>query len=585
MRTREVVICDLVRNAIVEIDIEAVTIVSLIPISQSLVKRLLDNTAVIALFHPDCEHMTSGEYHFDPKVGPPRVGPTKLSKCAFLLGRGRLGSRAAAHFARAGVERMVIWESCVSRPKNISIRELLAKEFASAFKERVALRIENAAGRNYAVRRFLETSVYSTRSIGPWLSNSGTRSARRTFDAHGPIVHAIGSLGAGGAERQLRVVATNMRRRAFGVKILCLNAKEESTEFFADGLASEDIEVIWNAGSQCDAFFASDEHSQRAWKGYSASLPAPIREAVLGFVLQFERLKPQVVHSWLDYTNVTAGLAAVLCGVPKIVLGCRSLGPIHFQFYKPYFKSIYRALMERSEVRMTANSVAGARDYASWLEIDPSNIKVIRNAFEWPTKTGAKASFLNELSIGYGPVIGTVGRIAEEKRPYLWLQIAHRVLRKRPDATFLWVGSGPLEEQLRAEIEAFGLGNRVHLVGVHQDVEAAISAMSVMLLTSRVEGLPNVLIEAQALGVPVVSAAVGGAPEAFQEGATGLGVQADRPDDFAAALFHFLDNPDAMDCAKKCGPRFVKMTFAADKIIPEFLSLYGMNASAPVRCG
>jgi glycosyltransferase involved in cell wall biosynthesis len=103
------------------------------------------------------------------------------------------------------------------------------------------------------------------------------------------------------------------------------------------------------------------------------------------------------------------------------------------------------------------------------------------------------------------------------------------------------------------------------------------------LLTSRQEGLPNVLIEAQAFGVPVVSAAVGGALETFQEGITGMGVRSSRADDYAAAITHFLDDASARDRAKQYGPMLVKERFSVDDAVEKMLALYRSKQSPLIK--
>jgi glycosyltransferase involved in cell wall biosynthesis len=227
---------------------------------------------------------------------------------------------------------------------------------------------------------------------------------------------------------------------------------------------------------------------------------------------------------------------------------------------------------------MTANSLAGARDYASWLGIDPAVIKVINNAIDLstlPLPTSEElAAFRDEFSLGPDPVVGTIGRLVEEKRPFLWLQVACEVLKRRPQTKFLWIGGGPVESQLRQEIASLGIGDRVMIAGMRKDISTALSALSVLLLASRVEGLPNALIEAQALGVPVVSADVGGATETFREGITGLGVRGDRAADYAEAVTRLLDNADALARAKQHGPMLVKERFSVDNVVDKMLALY-----------
>jgi glycosyltransferase involved in cell wall biosynthesis len=112
------------------------------------------------------------------------------------------------------------------------------------------------------------------------------------------------------------------------------------------------------------------------------------------------------------------------------------------------------------------------------------------------------------------------------------------------------------------------------ITGMRKAIGTALSALSVLLLTSRQEGLPNVLIEAQALGVPVVSADVGGATETFLEGITGLGVRGNRAVDYATAITRLLDDSDAPVRAKQYGPKLVRERFSVDDVVDKMLALY-----------
>jgi glycosyltransferase involved in cell wall biosynthesis len=587
---RDIAVCSLVREAIDRLEIAQASVLARIPTSEALVEALLGSQSIVALFHAAAAGQRRGEYLFDPARGSLSSGPSILPRDMIMLGSSRLGARNVLQLARNGVRRVIVYDNCHESPADLMMYDLFKNEIRSAVGERSARtpqRISSALRSKLTgmsierpvIRQLLETMETDFRpKFKQWIFEARGRIEIPKSAAAGPIVHAIGSLGAGGSERQLRTTVANMQAKIDGAKVLCINPKNESAGFFARELPSDDVEVIWDVGARHDHFFAPQSILQSTRQLKSASLPVDVVDTVSGFVSQFERLKPAVVHSWLDYANVTAGLAAVLCGVPKVVLGFRSMAPYHFGLYRSYFRPIYRALIGSPGVVMTANSLAGARDYASWLEIDPARIEVINNAVDLAALSeplaGELAAFRSEFGLGSGPVVGTVGRLSEEKRPFLWLQVAREVLKQRPNTKFLWVGGGPLESQLREEIAALGIEDRVIVAGLRKDIGTVLSALSVFLLTSRQEGLPNVLIEAQAFGVPVVSAAVGGAPETFQEGVTGLSVRGSRASDYAAAIGHFLDDTSALARAMKSGPMLAKERFSVDSVINKMLALY-----------
>jgi len=251
------------------------------------------------------------------------------------------------------------------------------------------------------------------------------------------------------------------------------------------------------------------------------------------------------VHAWLDGVNVAAGLAAWVTGVPRIVLGCRSLAPIHFALHQDYMAPAYRFLARQPEVVFLNNSAAGARDYEHWLSLPHGTVKVVRNGFAFPREPDAGDRQHARTLLGLpaeGRVVGTVMRLSEEKQPLLWIDAAAEVARRCPGTLFVVIGDGPMRHAMQESALRSGLGNHVRFVGHIPRAIEVLPALDAFLLTSRGEGLPNVLVEAQAQGVPVVTTAVGGAPETLREGETGYAVPLDLgADGLAAALCRLLD--------------------------------------------
>lgn len=113
------------------------------------------------------------------------------------------------------------------------------------------------------------------------------------------------------------------------------------------------------------------------------------------------------------------------------------------------------------------------------------------------------------LGLSHNLVVGHVGRFHHQKNHTRLLRIFKRVLEREPEARLLLVGDGPLRGELEGEIASLGLDEAVVLAGVREDVPDLLAAMDVFLLPSHFEGLPVVVVEAQASGLPcVVSGAV-----------------------------------------------------------------------------
>jgi glycosyltransferase involved in cell wall biosynthesis len=101
-------------------------------------------------------------------------------------------------------------------------------------------------------------------------------------------------------------------------------------------------------------------------------------------------------------------------------------------------------------------------------------------------------------------IVGTVGRLAEQKNPFFAIDVFACLLKKLHNAEYWWVGSGPLQEQVKNYIEKNGLSEYVRLLGNRNDVLELYQGMDAFFLPSLFEGLPLTGVEAQAMGLPMV---------------------------------------------------------------------------------
>ena len=145
------------------------------------------------------------------------------------------------------------------------------------------------------------------------------------------------------------------------------------------------------------------------------------------------------------------------------------------------------------------------------------------------------------------PLIGMMARVAPQKDFSTLARAARTVLRNEPRARFLIAGdfnSAPNYrahyQQVQAEMEACGVREAFIFAGQRSDVPRLLSALDIFVLSTHWEGLPLVVLEAMALGVPVVATAVDGVPEIVHHGRTGLLVRHEDPDELAAAIGDLL---------------------------------------------
>ncbi len=140
------------------------------------------------------------------------------------------------------------------------------------------------------------------------------------------------------------------------------------------------------------------------------------------------------------------------------------------------------------------------------------------------------------------PIVGTIGRLVEQKGMDLFISAAALIAAQRRDVTFQIAGEGPLREQLAQQIAALGLTDRIRLLGNRSDVPELLMQFSVFVSSSHWEGLPYAVLEALAARRPVVATHVLGTEELIRDNATGLLVPPNDPIALSAAILHLLDD-------------------------------------------
>ncbi|MEW6181592.1 MAG: glycosyltransferase family 4 protein [Bacillota bacterium] len=148
-------------------------------------------------------------------------------------------------------------------------------------------------------------------------------------------------------------------------------------------------------------------------------------------------------------------------------------------------------------------------------------------------------------------VFGTVGRLDEQKGIDLLLHAFREVANRLENVSLVIVGTGPDEQVLKKTARQLGINEHVVFTGYREDVHELMQVMDVFVLASRWEGLPMVLMEAMALGIPVIASDVGGVRELVRPGETGLLVAAKDTADLAAKMCYlYRDRELAAELAR-----------------------------------
>jgi glycosyltransferase involved in cell wall biosynthesis len=413
---------------------------------------------------------------------------------------------------------------------------------------------------------------------------------RRADFRRGSTLIVTGSLGPGGSERQIVTTLLGMVRAGLGdLSLVCQYLNTSPHDFYRCLL--DDTSVRCSELRAAEDLWRAHDFDAGATAAVLNDILRPLPPALRDiecFVLELLDRRPEVVHAWLDETNIKAGMAAAIVGVPRIVLSTRSVAPANFPLFQPYMREAYRALARLPNVRLLNNSQAGARSYERWLGLPTGRFRVLPNGFDFGTGMPEPWELRRRYRARYGIddsclVLGSVMRFYEEKRPLLWFETAAEVARRVPEAAFLVIGNGPFRQTVRERAEQAGLGPRFFLPGHDENAIDAMSAMDVFLLTSRMEGLPNVLIEAQAMGIPVVTTDAGGASETLSHGETGYAIKPHSAVLLADAVVRIMADTAFRRAVRTRAPAFVRERFDVEQMVQETIAVYydGRDSTLP----
>ena len=300
---------------------------------------------------------------------------------------------------------------------------------------------------------------------------------------------------------------------------------------------------------------------------YNPGIYSKIRNLVA--IIQKDR--PSTLHLWQDTTNVLGAIAGLIAGVPRIVMSARSLPPFAIEgstfpnkgpnyFYNNrYVRDLYIQLLTKDNVFLSHNSENGLNKYIEWLGGFKEKMLLLRNGFDFENLPAQQERKSRKPG---GMVVGTVFRFVEVKQPLLWLDVASLVLESHPNTVFKMVGDGPMLDAAILHAQDLRIADKVEFMGYRDDVPHILPTFDAFLLTSSIEGLPNVLIEAQSHGVPVVSTSAGGASETFIVGKTGILVDSFDPVEISQAVCEVIGSDRYRTDAQTIGRDFVISTYS-----------------------
>jgi glycosyltransferase involved in cell wall biosynthesis len=212
--------------------------------------------------------------------------------------------------------------------------------------------------------------------------------------------------------------------------------------------------------------------------------------------------------------------------------------------------------------------------------VDPEKIVHIPNGIpvDETLQAAAGGPTREELGLVQGvPVAMQVGLFREEKNQLGAVEAFARIREKVGDAQLVFVGDGPIRPRVERRVEELGGGEWTHFLGLRSDVPALLALSDLMLLPSIADAMPVVVLEAMALGVPIVATDVGDVRKLLSEGA-GVCVAANDTPLFANACVELLTNPDQRAAMATAGRRAVR-AFDASELTRRYAALFEAAAT------
>lgn len=298
-----------------------------------------------------------------------------------------------------------------------------------------------------------------------------------------------------------------------------------------------------------------------------------------GLALRIARLcrslRPDVVHA-RNWGTIDAVIGARLAGVPVVIQSehgraMDDLDGLHAR----------RIRVRRLLAPFIDSHVVVSTHLERWLiervRVRPEKVRVVRNGVDVMRFKPLEQRERVRAEHGYRRedlVFGAVGRLSAVKDHRTLLEAFHLLAMRDPRSRLLLVGEGSERAFLEAEVRQRGLADRVRLVGYREDVGQMLGIMDVFVQPSLMEGMSNAMLEAMAVGLPIVATAVGGNPEMVESGVGGLLVPPSTPDALADAMLSYCANDQARSAHGAAARARAENEFPLDKMVAGYISAY-----------
>jgi glycosyltransferase involved in cell wall biosynthesis len=363
------------------------------------------------------------------------------------------------------------------------------------------------------------------------------------------VLHVINTLSAGGAELHLLTLCRYLKKRNVHVVVACLREYVKDSRSLRVDFETEGVRVI---NVQADSRFDS------------------LLVRKVARVLHSER--PDILHTHLPRADFAGGFARVFD--PDLIWVC-SVHAIYSEDWSGRWSlPLFNLLWRRADALLCISHAV--RDWLVGRGMPPDKARVIHYGIETNKFSESRRNLRQQWGVNDKAVIGSIGRLEPRKNHECLIAAMPQICQAIPNALLLIAGHDPwgYGATLRRQIDGLGLAEHVRLVGFQNDIVSFLNAIDVFAFATNSEGFGQVLVEAMAMGKPVVASKIPPLTEIVIDGETGLLVERGNPEAFAGAITPLLKDPIERERLGTRGRERVKQFFTAERMCQETISLY-----------
>ncbi|MDQ0141595.1 glycosyltransferase family 4 protein [Cupriavidus necator] len=200
---------------------------------------------------------------------------------------------------------------------------------------------------------------------------------------------------------------------------------------------------------------------------------------------------------------------------------------------------------------------------------EDARVRIVRNGIDtdWLVPR-TDAACRNSLVVGY------VGRMSPEKNPLGFIDLIEKIYPQLPDARFVLAGDGGQTDEVRRRVQESPAGDQLQYHGYASDVRAVLHTIDVLVLPSKLDGRPNIVMEANACGIPVIGAPVGGVPELIADGVNGFLASPTESDRIAGILSAWRENPAELTRFKQSARLYAERHFGRQRMMDTYEDVF-----------